>query len=615
MKNATDQSNLSCLKQIYSFSSQQRPCNDDWKLSPLFEGDTKFEALIKLRMDVYSNLGARKNASMDLIDSLACQETAQSVTDLSCQPQFVRQYPSVTDAIHHSSECLPAMKDVMLKWGADSLPSIQFSGENYVALGMDSTPAPHANAHCLADRTFIHDSSNSVTGNPINIGHTYSAVVGLTNDSAWVSPLLLDRVPSEEVPVQFGMNQAIKVCSQLKDKRAIFIGDSAYNNLPCRMIAKNASGTENDPIFILRSACNRKYYTPAVNAPNKSGRTRHYGERINVYKPNLGAKPDISVLITHISGSGTLAVFVWQKVYTKQKGGKGYEDPSSLIVIFEFRADSTPKYKRPLVLRVFIPKGCNFNPTEADWLYFLRFQIERLFSALKKRLLFGKFSSPDVLHQETFSTMCALAYQQWFFAKETGDFTYQIKPWHRYPKSNPKGAKSSPAHTQKGYSQILKTIGTPSTYQPPRNIPPGRPIGEVLEKRPHQPVIKKTKTETKPPAEKKSNAASMKSEEREQALKICAQISNENQNNKQTNTCPATIFLLAITLKYFFYFFCNFFANPPSASTCDIVAIDTFISSPFEKRFQISNGDKSIKWLTKQIETPRRRYDHGPPSQ
>ena len=612
MKNAIDQSNLSRLKEEYFFSSQKLPCCDNWELSPIFKGDTKFETLKKLRLDVYNNLGIRKNASMDLIDALACQETAQSVTDLSCQPQFIRKYSSISDGIHGSSECLSFIKDTMLEWGIKGLPSIRLGDNNFVVMALDSTPTPHKDASCLADRGFIHDASNAVTGKPINIGHAYSAVVGLTNDPAWISPLCLDRIPSNEIPTQFGINQTIKVCKQLHDKRAIIIGDSAYNNWACRKIVKNALGIKHNPIFIVRSACNRTYYIPAV--PNKSGRHRHYGAKVDVYNPNMGANPDAAILISHLNRSGTLAVFAWKKVYTKQKGGNGYEDPSSLIAIFEFRADGTLKYKNPLVVRVFIPNdGCNFNFVDADWLYFMRFQIERFFSVLKKRLFFGKFSSPDILPQETFSTMSALAYQQWFFAKETGEFTYQIKPWHRYPKSNPKGAKSSPSHAQKGYSQILKTIGTPSTYRPPNNIPPGRPIGEILEKRPIQPVIKKINPTTKLSVEIKSDAPSMKSEDREEALKISAKVLNENIKNKQTSACLISIFLITITIKYFLWLSFIFFIDFASATDLNNIIVESFISRPSGNSYQGSNGHESPKWRTKKIKILPRKYDHGLP--
>ncbi len=43
-----------------------------------------------------------------------------------------------------------------------------------------------------------------------------------------------------------------------------------------------------------------------------------------------------------------LMVFVWNTVYNKQKGTKGYEDPATLIAIFELKADGTRKYQKPI---------------------------------------------------------------------------------------------------------------------------------------------------------------------------------------------------------------------------------------------------------------------------
>ena len=146
-------------------------CNSDayhtWKSSPLFENDTEFAALKKLRSHLFTNLGQRRSASMDLIDALACQQTAQSVTDLCNQPQFVRQYASVRDAIHYSSQAMPAIKSGLAHWGIAGLPSIEIDKAIYSLLIVDSTPMPHAHAECLPDRMMIHDASNGVTGRPI----------------------------------------------------------------------------------------------------------------------------------------------------------------------------------------------------------------------------------------------------------------------------------------------------------------------------------------------------------------------------------------------------------------------------------------------------------------
>ncbi len=266
-------------------------------------------------------------------------------------------------------------------------------------------------------------------------------------------------------------------------------------------------------------------------------------------------------------------------------------------------------------MRVFIPEDeDNFNFADGTWIYLLRFQIERFFSVLKKRLFFGKFSSPEVSSQEAFSTMSALAYLQWFFTKETGSYTYSVKPWHRYPKSNPKGAVSSPSHVQKGYSQILKKIGTPSKYRPPRNIPDGRKIGTILNKREHCPVIKKSKIDTKISSKKKSFATSMESEIKNEALKIGATVINEDIKNRQENVCITNVLLIIICINYFFYFWYNLFINTALAIPCKHLLLEKSISIPFENTLQTSNANEIDKIRSTHIKILFLKYDHDPPT-
>lgn len=519
---------------------------NQWALCAEFENDNDFKALKNYRSELYSRLGKKRDAAMDLMDALLCQQNARSVTELSEQPQFKRQYASVTDAIHAVSEQQDSLKELLKTRGLSSTPKLLLNGEGYKVLIVDTTPDPHPHAKFLVDRTYIHDASNQVTGKPINIGLQYSAVVGATEDPSWVSPICLDRVPSQESPTQFGMQQAMAVCSQTTEACLVLL-DSAYNNTPCRKITKACKA---NAIVIVRSACNRGYYLPAVKKERKGrGAQPKYGEKLNLYEPEKGAPADTKIMITPNDKRGHLRIYYWRKTYTKMAGMNGYEDPSAVVVVFEHRADGSLKYNNPLVVRVFVPEKSLFKGGEGSWLYFLRFPVERFFATGKRHLMLGRFQSPEMAHQQTFSLMTSLAYQQLYLAKMSGAIEWTIKPWHRYPKSDPKGEKLIPSHVQKGYSSILKTVGTPSVFRPATHIPPGRQVGQTQKRRQPQPVIRKSSSSKRSVLEGVSTAPSMNGKIRKAAAQMAAKVIHKTV---ETVIQQASNFIIFFALLLFF---------------------------------------------------------------
>ena len=553
---------------------------NQWELCAEFEDDNDFAALKNHRAQLYSRLGKKRDAAMDLIDALLCQQNARSITELSEQPQFKRKYASVTDAIHAAAEQQDSLKELLQTRGLSSTPKLLIKGERYKVLIVDATPDPHPHAKCLADRTYIHDASNKVTGKPINIGIQYSAMVGATEDPAWVSPICFDRIPSQASPTQFGMQQALSVCNKTSDP-CILLFDSAYNNAPCRKIAKACNA---NAIVIVRSACNRGYYLPAVIKEKRGpGKPPEYGDKLNLYEPEKGAQPDTKIIITPNDKRGHLRIYYWEKTYTKMAGMKGYEDPSAVVVVFEHRADGSLKYKNPLVVRVFVPEKRMFNGGEGSWLYFLRFPVERFFGTGKKNLMLGRFQSPEIAHQQTFSLMVALAYQQLYLAKMSGTIAWTIKPWHRYPKSDPNGEKLIPSHVQKGYPSVLKTVGTPAVFRPATHIPPGRQVGQTQNKRPLQPVIRKSKPSKQFTPEVESTAPSMDGKTKKVAAQVAANVINKTF---ETVIKQASNFIIFFALLLFFQW--GFSDEKMSAHSLHFG--QNIISTASELRVGLSNG-------------------------
>ena len=114
---------------------QANPLSENkWELCAELKDDNDFTALKNHRAQLYSSLGKKRDAAMDLIDALLCQQNVQSVTSLSEQPQFKRQYASVTDAIHSASEQQDSLKALLQTQGLSNTPKLLLNGEGSLSI-------------------------------------------------------------------------------------------------------------------------------------------------------------------------------------------------------------------------------------------------------------------------------------------------------------------------------------------------------------------------------------------------------------------------------------------------------------------------------------------------
>ena len=108
----------------------------------------------------------------------------------------------------------------------------------------------------------------------------------------------------------------------------------------------------------------------------------------------------------------------------------------------------------------------------------------------RRHLLFADYQTPVTRHEESWTTIVMLAYLQLYAAR---DFAPVIeRPWHPHPPSASPHPSLSPAMVQRGFSDVIRQLGTPARAPKPRNLPPGPSPGSFRPPRARHRVVRKT---------------------------------------------------------------------------------------------------------------------------
>lgn len=454
------------------------------------------QTLQKFRESLYLLFPKRKDAIMNLLDALTAHGNQyKSVVQLCTSPYFLRQYSSITDAV------------------ADGLPSAQWKTIRKLVFNqnescgappvflLDCTPNPRPYAKTLSDKHITHAPNPAPGNKPICVGHQYSALAMLPNNSEaqtkhWLVPISARRVPSKQKGNEFGMQQLTEALNELDidASLAISVGDSLYATEACR---KTASQNEN-LVHITRLNQKRNVYAmPSLEeAAESKRRPKEFGDKMKLNDPSAPHKQE---QVSWVSAKGkqlTADINTWNQMLLRgSRGFKASKHPFTLIQIQVKDQNEKTVFKRPLWLGVFGSRKEEISSVQAYQHYTSRYDIEHFFRFGKRNLMMDAHQTPDVKHEEDWWQLCLVAYAQLYLAKESTATTPQ--PWERYlPEYKDDQAQSSmhsPSQTQRGFSNVLEHIGTPAKPNAPRGDPRGRMLGEDQAKREVQPVIFKSK--------------------------------------------------------------------------------------------------------------------------
>ncbi len=166
--------------------------------------------LLQFRRELKNSFTHRPDAIMNLLDALSSNTDAISVAELSLNPCFHYQYPSLYDGIDHffTASCAERSseerREKEIEWMRLITPHLPAPKQrDFWLFCLDVTPAPRPFAQTLADRTYVYQPNLIPSNKPVTIGHQYAALVHLPEKESpsappWVVPLQIRRIQSTE---------------------------------------------------------------------------------------------------------------------------------------------------------------------------------------------------------------------------------------------------------------------------------------------------------------------------------------------------------------------------------------------------------------------------------
>lgn len=478
------------------FSLRQKDCS--------MNRDLIITNIKNFRNRIYDFFRFRKDASMDLIDALSSNKNARSVTELSTNEFYTRNYCSISRSL---DEFYSEKNDMSKEEINQSLSHILIDycptpgEEKFYVFGVDCTPAPRKHADTLEDKGFVHQPNTISSNKPITIGHQYSILACLPKQekTSWVWPISCLRVKTSMKGTVVGMNQINDCISQPKftSKLCVSVGDSAYSTPECITISSSLS----NQIHISRLRNNRVLYRKAKSSEKKQrGRPKKYGNKFNLKDGRTFGKPEESDQFESHTKKGeaiTVKIDSWDNIIIRGKKDKPMHDkPIRLIRVRIFNKSGSLKYKRPLWLMASGTRRNELSLREAHEVYKRRFDLEHFFRYGKNKLLMDKCQSPETDHEEAWWQFSIMAYASLYLSKDIVESN--STPWGKYlPNNKNIQPYLSPSQVQSGLSGIIRDIGTPAKLPKTRNKSIGRLKGDHQSPRTRHPVVRKSKKKEK----------------------------------------------------------------------------------------------------------------------
>lgn len=463
--------------------------------------------LKKFREFLFTNICYRADATIELIDALATNTTADSVVKLSLNPSFKRSYNSIHDALtnfHKGGETQRiAIQQAVAKQSQLS------SNRPFYLLGIDCTPAPRQFAKTLADRSYVY-SPNAVAGNkPVTIGHCYSLIASLPEKTGnktppWILPIAIKRVTTETEDLSVGIQQLAEIIEDpnlpFKKNLTVSVQDSKYS-APKFIYAQQK---HDNLVTITRLRSNRIInYSP----PPKTERYLHsrghelwYGKEFDFKDATTWRKADAEAEVHFVSKRGKQykqQIKAWNDMLMRQKNGIALQEyPFTLVCITTTDLQGKEIFKKPLWLMVSGKRRQELSLQQIYGSYKQRFDLEHFFRFGKNRLLINKYQTTEVQHEENWWSLAILAYTQLYMARSiVGNLPH---PWEKYlPSMQTNNTIKSPTQVQRSFERITLQIGTPACAPKPRGNPLGRPKGYSPGRKKRFPMVIKGRKQEK----------------------------------------------------------------------------------------------------------------------
>lgn len=415
---------------------------------------------IKFRQDLYHFFPERKDSVMNLIDSLAGNQSATSVVRLSLEATYQRSYSTINKAIDHVFNRYSRSHEGMTRLLQENLPDCRI-------LVTDITPIERPFASTLEDRCFIYKSSHINKRKPITVGHNYSFICALPQEKRWALPLSIERIKPMDMRTLVGVTQLEEIIKN-SFQQWIHVADTDYSNknalkklslLPCTSL--------------IRFRSNRVLYFPDNRSYKSSRRPRIYGKKFYFKHPSKACE---EVFIE--SENGGFKIERWNGLLIR--------DVRLQIDVVRVRLykNNRPIFKHPIWIGIIGQK--EISTRQVYDAYQRRFDIEHFFRFGKRKLLLNSFQTPKLENEENWLWVAALSQWMLYFAKQYA--AYHPLPWEKKSRE-----LLSPSDVQRDYGRIIKEIEQQASFPKRRGNSKGRAFGTKLPKRRCYKIVRKLK--------------------------------------------------------------------------------------------------------------------------
>lgn len=422
------------------------------------------DQLREFRQRVYESMGQARDAQFELVDALLLNSEGRSVVELSLNPVFRRGWGSVYAALSNGQVNPGLLERLYIRHGPASERPVW---------AVDSTLWPRPDAQTLPERGF-HPSPTRIKGNkPIGIGHAYSTVVSVPEESgSWALPLAHEWIGSDQSALEVGAEQ-VKRLAALSEVRPLVTMDSAYSG-PAWL--KATVEGQFDSLGRLRP--NRVVYRQPAPYPGL-GRPAVHGPALNLRRADTWFSPD-EALCVRDNKLGHLEITAWHTVHFREAPNH----PVTVIHIHRLDARGTRRDPAHLWLMY---TGQRPLHLATDWrCYLRRYAIEHFYRFIKQDLFWTAFAGTALRNTQLWSSLVCIAYWLLFLARDL--VLDSIRSWEKAASTPP---ALSPGRVKRALPGLWSQIGTPAAPCKTRGKSSGRPPGFQPSRRPRYPILKK----------------------------------------------------------------------------------------------------------------------------
>ena len=335
--------------------------------------NTSGESIQDLRQRVLQGLPCRAAVLVDLIDALSVGPRPATPSEVGLSPLWGYANSTLYSGLREGATpaTVAALREARLtwweQWGDELREGAAGVGRGRVKV-LDATNYDRPKTRTVP-LSYVH----GIHG--MRPGHALSVLSEQVGPGSWYLPLEIGLIPVGQAPTQFGATQVgayVQRWGWQPDE--ILAVDAAYTNAPT-LRPLVAAGVNT----LGRVSSKRVFYLPPPPYAG-FGRPRVRGRKLKLSDQRTLPSPDHCQRVETGPG-GWYEISQWTDVRMWQWPPQ----PLALYRVWEYKADGTRRYKRPLWV-IYVGPAPAPQPAEAQRIYELRFGIEHSLRFMKREV-------------------------------------------------------------------------------------------------------------------------------------------------------------------------------------------------------------------------------------